>query len=57
MLFRSSMTPAGRNGKPEDVAHLIAFLADDKSSFITGIDILVDGGLSINLPEILKSKD
>ncbi len=57
MNYMRSMTPAGRNGKPEDVAHLIAFLADDKSSFITGTDILVDGGLSINLPEILKSRD
>lgn len=38
-------TPLGRTGKPEDVAQLIAFLASDKSSFITGQVLGADGGL------------
>ena len=37
-------TPLGRFGKPEEVADAIAFLASDKASFITGTDLLVDGG-------------
>ena len=52
MNYMKSMTPAGRNGTPEDIAYTVAFLADDRASFITGTDILVDGGLAIKLPEI-----
>ena len=37
----------GRIGKPEDVAELALFLASDKSSYITGEVIRVDGGLAI----------
>lgn len=37
--------PAGRFGLPEDVAHLAVFLASDKSDFINGAAIEVDGGL------------
>jgi NAD(P)-dependent dehydrogenase (short-subunit alcohol dehydrogenase family) len=34
----------GRLGQPEDVAHAALFLASDKSSFITGVGLNVDGG-------------
>lgn len=37
-------TPVGRLGSPEDVARAIAFLADKKSSFITGQTLGIDGG-------------
>ncbi len=37
--------PAGRYGEPEDLAHLIAFLASSRASYITGAVIPVDGGL------------
>jgi 3-oxoacyl-[acyl-carrier protein] reductase len=36
--------PAGRVGKPEDVANAFAFLASDEASFITGSEVVVDGG-------------
>jgi tropinone reductase I len=39
-------TPMGRVGYPEEVANLAAFLAMDLSSYITGQDIMVDGGMS-----------
>lgn len=41
------LTALGRFGKPEEVAELIAFLASEESSFITGAIINIDGGLSI----------
>ena len=39
--------PAGRLGKPEDVAAAVAFLAGPGSSYINGVVIRVDGGLAI----------
>lgn len=39
--------PLGRIGTPEEVASVIAFLASDDASFITGISIPVDGGRSV----------
>jgi NAD(P)-dependent dehydrogenase (short-subunit alcohol dehydrogenase family) len=40
-----TMIPMGRIGRPEEVAAAVTFLASDESSFITGIDLPVDGGL------------
>jgi len=37
--------PVGRVGEPEEVAHLASFLASDKSSYITGEVININGGL------------
>jgi 3-oxoacyl-[acyl-carrier protein] reductase len=37
--------PAGRIGEPEEVAHLVSFLASEKSSYITGEVININGGL------------
>lgn len=41
----ASATPMGRIGRPEELAAAALFLASDDSSFITGIDLQVDGGL------------
>jgi NAD(P)-dependent dehydrogenase (short-subunit alcohol dehydrogenase family) len=40
--------PLGRFGKPEEVAALVTFLASDRSSYITGVDIDVAGGMGIS---------
>jgi NAD(P)-dependent dehydrogenase (short-subunit alcohol dehydrogenase family) len=39
------MIPMGRIGTPEEVARSVAFLLSDESSFLTGVPLLVDGGL------------
>ena len=36
--------PIGRLGEPEEVAKAILFLASDDSSFITGSELVIDGG-------------
>ena len=37
-------TPLGRRGVPEDVAYGVLFLASDESSFMTGSELVIDGG-------------
>ena len=37
--------PLGALGKPTDIAAAVAFLASDQASYVTGTDILVDGGM------------
>ncbi|RJS54817.1 oxidoreductase [Bacillus subtilis] len=38
--------PAGKVGTPEEVANAVSFLASDESSYLTGIELFVDGGLA-----------
>ncbi len=39
------LVPANRFGNPEEVAHLVSFLASEKSSYITGEVININGGI------------
>ena len=39
-----SKVPMGRVGKPEEVAYGVLFLASDESSFVTGAELVIDGG-------------
>jgi len=41
-------TPVGRLGKPEDIARMAAFLCSDEAGYVTGAEILVDGGQTLH---------
>ena len=45
LAMRAADTALGRVGEPVELANLVAFLASDRSTYITGTTILVDGGL------------
>ena len=42
--INASQNPLGRNGSPDDVASLVSFLASDKSDYLNGINIPINGG-------------
>jgi 3-oxoacyl-[acyl-carrier protein] reductase len=43
---RGDEVPVGRIGQPGEVGDVVAFLASERASFVTGVSILVDGGES-----------
>jgi NAD(P)-dependent dehydrogenase (short-subunit alcohol dehydrogenase family) len=44
---RNARCPMGRQGTPWDVAHAALFLASDESRYVTGLEMVVDGGLTL----------
>jgi len=42
--------PMGRYATPEEIANVMLFLASDESSFCTGSDLVVDGGVTAGKP-------
>ena len=41
---RMQRLPLGRVGTPEDIAYGVLYLASDESSFVTGSELVIDGG-------------
>lgn len=53
LRFFDQQYPVRRTGTPSDIANAVAFLVSDEASFITGVALVVDGGLTIQLQEDL----
>jgi NAD(P)-dependent dehydrogenase (short-subunit alcohol dehydrogenase family) len=41
------LQPAGRVGRPEDIAEAVLYLASDAAAFVTGTQVVVDGGMTV----------
>src|SRR5271169_3294720 len=50
---RVVVTPAGRVGMPQDIADAVLYLASDRSSYVTGDEITVDGGYTRTLMNLV----
>jgi 3(or 17)beta-hydroxysteroid dehydrogenase len=45
-----NLTPLGHMGEPGDIGDMVLFLAGDESKYITGAEMVVDGGMTVGLP-------
>lgn len=46
-----SLQPVRRIGQPSEIANLVAFVASDEASYITGAELVIDGGLTAQYPQ------
>ena len=47
--FMARNTPLKRNARPEDIANAVVWLSSDQACFITGVSLIVDGGMSLEM--------
>lgn len=52
LAVRDRICPGGKMGDAHDIAYAAVYLASDESKFVSGIDLMVDGGLSCQTPSL-----
>lgn len=53
---RTALVPLGRIGRPEDIADAVVFLSGAKASYVTGVALRVDGGLSEGMLNLIPGR-
>ena len=44
--MKKSRIPLGQLGKPDDIAHGCVYLASDEAAYVTGAELVIDGGFT-----------
>ena len=56
MAMMIELTPIKRWGQPEEICNVVAFLLSDEASFMTGCDVVVDGGISPRMRDLMAAE-
>ena len=56
MAMMIDLTPIKRWGQPEEICNVVAFLLSDEASFMTGYDVVVDGGVSPRMRDLMAAE-
>jgi NAD(P)-dependent dehydrogenase (short-subunit alcohol dehydrogenase family) len=56
MATMIELTPIKRWGQPEEVCNVVAFLLSDDASYMTGCDVVVDGGISPRMRQLMSEE-
>jgi NAD(P)-dependent dehydrogenase (short-subunit alcohol dehydrogenase family) len=56
MAIMIDLTPIKRWGQPEEVVNVVAFLLSEEASYMTGCDVVVDGGVSSRMRDLMAAE-
>jgi NAD(P)-dependent dehydrogenase (short-subunit alcohol dehydrogenase family) len=56
MAMMIELTPIKRWGQPDEVCNVVAFLLSDQASYMTGCDVVIDGGISSRMRDIMDTE-
>lgn len=54
---REALVPVGRIGRPQDIGEAIAYLVSDAASYVNGIELVVDGGVSDHMLALIPGRN